>query len=163
MKPILRIGSLGWLLAVIVLNLFSISVLSQSIIVFEYDQAGNRTSRIVTDETDSQDSIKAEINATSDISIPDFIKLSDSEISIDVGDIKVYPNPSRNLVSIESDNLMDIQGENIQLINTNGILLYERQISDRIHTINISDLPNGVYILRIGKGIRSNYWKIIKY
>ncbi len=66
--------------------------------------------------------------------------------------IKVYPNPVVDLVNIEKDGL-----NTLYLYSIDGKFLIEKQFENK-NILNISNLPKGVYIYRIG----NNIGKIIK-
>ncbi len=59
----------------------------------------------------------------------------------------VYPNPAKTTVYIKSEN---IGGTTIQVYNSLGVLVFTEQanIADT-YSIDISSLPNGLYIIRI--------------
>lgn len=54
--------------------------------------------------------------------------------------VKVVPNPSSGVVTITG-----VSNGTIILTNIMGQQVYEHNISERSHTINLSDLPKGVY------------------
>lgn len=57
--------------------------------------------------------------------------------------LKMYPNPSRNILNLSSDAII----ENVSIYNTMGQLL-SNQIGNKTNeTIDVSSLPTGVYIL----------------
>lgn len=56
--------------------------------------------------------------------------------------IRIYPNPTNEIIKIESNRLFD----NITITNVLGDVVYN---SDFKPKINISDLPTGIYILRL--------------
>lgn len=63
------------------------------------------------------------------------------EIGVEHNDIKIYPNPSSNSITINSDFKID----EIQILNTSGISLLKSK--DKV--IDINALPSGVYFLKI--------------
>jgi hypothetical protein len=56
---------------------------------------------------------------------------------------KMYPNPSNGILNIASEVSID----NITIYNTLGQLVVKQTISSNQESINVSALPNGVYIL----------------
>jgi hypothetical protein len=58
-------------------------------------------------------------------------------------ELKVYPNPSDQLLTLQIDYVIGFQ--NIEIYNSNGIKVKEIPYSE---TINISDLPKGVYFMK---------------
>jgi hypothetical protein len=59
--------------------------------------------------------------------------------------ISIYPNPFSNIISIE---LADNQVHKIEVINYLGTILY-KGIIDKQTTIDLSILPNGIYLIHI--------------
>jgi hypothetical protein len=65
----------------------------------------------------------------------------------------VYPNPTSGIFTLE---LNEMRGNPIlYLMNINGQNVLSKQITDKKTQINISDLPCGVYFLRLisNKGV----------
>jgi TonB family protein len=62
-------------------------------------------------------------------------------------DFKIYPNPATEIVNIEISNFED--NLEYQLINSNGQIQKSGQIYNLTEQINISDLENGLYIIRL--------------
>ena len=60
-------------------------------------------------------------------------------------DVSIFPNPTRNKFTIESDEMI----KRIRLINYNGQVLKERNIDSFIHVINVSNMHTGIYIIEI--------------
>lgn len=71
-----------------------------------------------------------------------------SELSTIEG-IKVYPNPAKSLLTIETDESVS----DIEIINTTGHIVFEKNIPVKISSsssqIDISELPRGIYIIKI--------------
>ncbi len=72
--------------------------------------------------------------------------------------IKVYPNPFRQSITIELPNGMNIkEGDNIQLLSLDGKKLYQFNLSNTDKPIvslkNLAKLPPGVYCLKITLGL----------
>jgi hypothetical protein len=64
-----------------------------------------------------------------------------------VSDIKLYPNPTSSLLHIEHGQMT---GHVIRIYNITGSLLASYTIGDTETTIDVSHLPTGTYLLRIG-------------
>lgn len=67
-----------------------------------------------------------------------------SEVSYD---INIYPNPTKSIINIELD--INRQME-FQLFTTIGKSLFRGKINTGKHQIDISELPKGMYLLKIG-------------
>lgn len=93
------------------------------------------------------------------LSFKDYSGVSIAE-SADLTAIKLYPNPSADYLTLH---LEDITAAKYELYDVNGKNLQQSCISSDFTTIDISNLPSAVYILRIceeNKEIKS--FKIIK-
>ena len=77
--------------------------------------------------------------------------------------IKVYPNPTRGEVNIESE---DVPLSSIKIFNTNNQLVKVILCNPGtlIHRLNISNLPSGLYLIQIldNKGYLSNIRTVLK-
>jgi hypothetical protein len=79
----------------------------------------------------------------------------DDRISVDTKSgnhsVSISPNPAQNHLKLEG--LSRMQGEKIELYNMNNQSLYQETI-DRNHLqINMSNISNGVYLLKIGNHV----------
>ena len=74
--------------------------------------------------------------------------------------INIYPNPANDHIAINSDNLDNVEGWNIKIIN----ILGQEVLSQPMDTdkINVSELSKGVYIIRISDGVNQADKKFIK-
>ena len=86
---------------------------------------------------------------------PDFDLFSGSSIGIDekitvAPAIKIYPNPaSENLVvSVNSGNLKSFKSFMLKLFNSLGQEIFNQQLTLTTNTLDISQLPDGIYILQ---------------
>lgn len=71
-------------------------------------------------------------------------------------DFKIYPNPATEIVNIELSDFYS--GLEFEIINTKGQNLKSGQIYNQTEQINISDLENGLYLIRL----ISNQNRVIK-
>ncbi len=62
-------------------------------------------------------------------------------------DFSIYPNPAKDQIFIEGDNTG--QPVNAELYSSNGLKLKATRITGKRTSIDIKDLPAGIYILRI--------------
>lgn len=119
--------------------------------VFTYDASGNRTERVI-DLTKS-----AEITASSSAANEE--KTFEAELSS--LDIRIYPNPTKGLLKIEIPDIGDIK-PTLVVYNLQGKQIIHKVVSGPTSTINLSNQPSGMYIMKIVNGQESVDWKIIK-
>ncbi len=78
------------------------------------------------------------------------IELADSRLC------RIFPNPSRGQLTFELEAPADIR-----IYNLSGILVEQRSASSRSFTLDLKELDNGLYIIRIDSGIKRQYEKIL--
>lgn len=67
-----------------------------------------------------------------------------------LGHISIFPNPSKDFVTIDFDNL-DFQNMQLAILNAAGQVIREQKVTDAKMTLDISRLTTGTYFLRISK------------
>ncbi|MEO0898155.1 MAG: T9SS type A sorting domain-containing protein [Bacteroidota bacterium] len=67
----------------------------------------------------------------------------------DLGDIKVFPNPTRDAFFIEMEHGKSMA---ISLFDMSGRIVHQQRISESQTEINLSSLSRGIYILRMADG-----------
>lgn len=65
------------------------------------------------------------------------------DISVNSNDFNVYPNPAKNLITIEG-----LQSGTMEIFNSAGAVLKNSKIQGKITKVDISDFPNGIYTVR---------------
>jgi hypothetical protein len=68
-----------------------------------------------------------------------------SELILDVNDIKVYPNPSSDEITIEQT----LEHSTLQMFDMNGRLLRTIQLNSTINKVDIKSLLPGMYALKV--------------
>jgi hypothetical protein len=75
--------------------------------------------------------------------------------------LKIYPNPAKDKITIETS------GKSIEtylsVVNSEGQQLITRQITELKMILDISNLPSGVYIVRLINDRSSETGKLVKY
>lgn len=73
---------------------------------------------------------------------------------------KIYPSLARDVITVESDN-NQIKG--IQIFDLSGKMIHsEYSINAETHQMNVSEFPNGQYIIRIGTSLGYSTEKFFK-
>jgi len=83
-----------------------------------------------------------------------------TDINNDDDNINIYPNPANNTLYIEG--AFDNSNNNLQIYNLLGSLIISKQITQNTTTIDISQLSNGVYFVKILTDNFTYKQKIIK-
>ncbi len=145
MKSLVR-NRVFFMIALVAMQLLAIGAIAQPVpsYVYTYDESGNRLTR------------------TYQIII---LKAGDTtlvESSVGVHEIKIYPNPTKGLITLNIANLGKDDEVKMTLHNIAGDLISSPTITDEESTIDMSNHPNGTYFLRIIIGARSETFKIVK-
>jgi hypothetical protein len=73
-------------------------------------------------------------------------------------ELKIYPIPAKNFITIE---LSSEISTNLNLFDVSGKLVLDQNISESTE-LDISDLPQGVYFLKVSTDEKSGTYKIVK-
>lgn len=87
---------------------------------------------------------------------------ADSTVTSNNITISVYPNPFSNQVTISCNNDADINGKTLKLYDVTGRQYITKIITAQKTIINVSNLPSGMYILKVEGGNSPKIFKIIK-
>lgn len=80
--------------------------------------------------------------------------------SFSESDINVFPNPVRTNLKIETNG--DLQDLEIQLYDLSGKLILSQSSSEILTTLNIKDIPQGIYFLNVSSSEKTGTFKIVK-
>lgn len=76
------------------------------------------------------------------------------------GSVRLYPIPARDHVYIESQDGFTIRHEVAHIYNATGAIVMKQVITSEKERINVSNLPPGIYFLKIGVGANR---KVIRF
>jgi YD repeat-containing protein len=122
----------------------------QDKVTYLYDAAGNRISRTIVLAPRSAPVLTEEEQP-----------VVYTETLADIK-VKIYPNPTDGLLTVEINNLPEGQTAQIWLYAMSGQLINSYKAVNNVERINISNQPAGVYIMQIVAGKYRTEWKIIK-
>jgi len=75
-------------------------------------------------------------------------------------EIKIYPNPTQDLIHIDFSNRFAERCE-LKLYNIDGALLKKEYFFEEQKKINLADLPSGLYLLQLKTGGESYQQRVI--
>ena len=128
--------------------LFAITSLSAQSVSYTYDASGNRTARVINLSASPQLRASEEATPLEDL-------LAERKI-------KIYPNPTKGMLAVEIiDFTEEIQGEYFVYDMSGRMLKREKAAPGKV-SLDLSNQPNGVYLLRINLNGESVTWKIVK-
>ena len=79
-----------------------------------------------------------------------------------VGNIKVFPNPTQHGLNLVSMDEYTLQGKNCTLFNMSGLKMLQVKLVSNKPSLDLSKIPAGIYVLKIGEGAGRKMIKIIK-
>ena len=148
---------------------------NQLAISYEYDAAGNRTLRKVIELAPPsfappapQDSLP---NMDEELQDPDYdFEAASEELQperyfvekIAQVEMKIYPNPTTEKITLEISNMEYLQTGIFKLYNLNGQLLQEQPVHSATTVVSLAGFAKGTYILKVLINNREEEWKIIK-
>ena len=96
-------------------------------------------------------------------SLPEYLDPCGLNVNIEeVSDFKidVYPNPTKGVINVSSQNHKNVK---IEIYDYTGNLIFSEEFNRQIYSLDISNYPNGIYLLKqkIGTVIKTE--KVIKY
>ena len=147
-----------------ILFLFAIPFLCMAQLprVYEYDDAGNR---IVRKTVTLNLAPPAPPDSTETIESQMSLKYLEPEYFVEniaQTEIKIYPNPTTEQVTLEIAGWEALQSGSFTLYSLTGQLLQERPVHSFTTTISLATLPRGAYILKVHINGKTENWKIIK-
>ena len=132
----------------------SMSIAQQ--IEYIYDNAGNRVLRQIY-------VMKSSSNDDSQLKNENILAQSLSDTTGKY-DFKLYPNPTRDFLQIETCELfLELPSKSVLVYDLTGKLLINQQIDERTTQLDFSNFITGNYIVRMlsdGKQIRE--WKVVR-
>jgi len=128
--------------------------------VYEYDDAGNRIVRHVLELKCSPPAPEDSLEVTSyelQVTSNEYFVEKFAQI-----EMKIYPNPATEKITLEITNLQDLQIGVFKLYNLNGQLLKECPVHSVTTELSLAGLSSGTYILKVFMNDKTDEWKIIK-
>ena len=122
---------------------------SQSI-VFKYDDAGNRLSRMV--------SVPELMMRRMKTTPPN----ESSEMSLFDTQVKIGPSPTSGIIKIEIVGLDEKRDFTAYVFNTSSQLVLKQKVDGAVTELDITSRPNGVYIVGVVSGDNCVSLKIVK-
>ena len=128
----------------------SSSSIAQTIsdIEFAYDSAGNRTNREIVYYQGGQKS--AEVDH------------EEEDMDFEQG-LNVYPNPASHCIFITlNEEVLEADKQIVILFDNLGKQVYQNTLLQEINQVDVSNLPDGTYILKLIYDNKQKEWIIIK-
>lgn len=117
---------------------------------YTYDQAGNRTGRIVIYEQ-----LRSKRNNTP----TDSVVVKDQLEGLD---LKFYPNPTKGMLRVDINGSEADSELNMVIYDAQGRIILNSKANEGSNTLNLTRYAAGWYILQIQAGGNKREYKIIK-
>ena len=93
-------------------------------------------------------------------------KVQGSRFNVEAGSVVVYPNPAKDILNVEFVNGDDNDAVTLQLVTMQGIVVSIQNVPDlkpgfNKATLDLRDLTNGAYMLKVMVGDKSETKKVI--
>lgn len=115
---------------VLLLSQISHNAVAQRCLTFNYDDDGNRISRNVINNC---------------LEMKDYLEVEESQ---EVTDVSVYPNPTGGSFKIVVPESIRNEHASYLIYDLNGVLIVEKKL-DAETDVDIGNMPNGIYLLKI--------------
>ncbi len=136
-------------------------IVAQSLIfaqtTYQYDENGNRTSRIINLAKDLETTANFNDSLQGEPELPKPLQETLGEATV-----KIYPNPTQGLLILESQGIDMDKLPEYEVYTLSGSLLMRAEATENRQQIDLSNEPAGIYLLRIKSGTLQREWKIIK-
>jgi hypothetical protein len=136
----------------ILLLLLATTICAQSV-TFTYDNAGNRTARVITMPPKSKSPVAPQEPEEEIIPFSDMI----AEQAI-----RIYPNPTDGILVVEIEGYTDEIKAEFRLMDMSGSLISAGKATTGYNTLDLSRQATGIYLLQITINGESVVWRIIK-
>ena len=71
---------------------------------------------------------------------------------------KIYPNPTKDMISIEVENQ---DNATIEIYNISGKLIFSKELDSKVEKIDVSGLPEGIYVVKVLQNNTVNFGKLV--
>ncbi len=79
-----------------------------------------------------------------------------------VVEAKIYPNPAQSEVTLNFGDDESWIGKKVQLVSASGVAINTTAVSSKLHKVNVSSIPAGMYFFKAENGGKSFLQKLIK-
>jgi uncharacterized protein (TIGR02145 family) len=82
-----------------------------------------------------------------------------SNIKFETNSFKIYPNPVRDNITIDCDNLSNIANQPYTITDALGKIILKGKLNEGNNSINVEQLSNGIYYLKVATNKASKFIK----
>ncbi len=145
------------LITLSLLTIIASTTLSFAQTTYQYDENGNRTTRIIDLGKDLETTANFNDSLQGEPELPKPLQETLGEATVNI-----YPNPTQGLLILESQGFALDKLPEYEVYTLSGSLLMRLEATENRQQIDLSKEPAGIYLLRIKSGILQREWKIIK-
>lgn len=151
-------------ISLLLIILISVVFIHAQEVIFGYDAAGNRISRVIElppESTPNDSTLK-----TGELSdIPQVPKQTTTTViteTTDAATVNIYPNPTGGKFTVEIATVKNETTNGLRLHTLTGEQVFVLQNPGSLTEIDLNGHPPGTYILYITIGQKTQTWKIVK-
>lgn len=135
---------------------------AQTTFSYSYDNAGNRTKRV--EIVLKSGAIDPTANNGGEESSETTNELLKPDATDRLGDItlSIYPNPTKGLITVKADNMNEGTKCQIIIFDSSGKLLVDKPWEQGNALIDLSEYPQGFYLVKFIAADKTTQWKVIK-
>lgn len=151
-------------ISLLLIILFTAAMLQAQEVIFGYDGAGNRTSRVI--ELPPESTPNGSTLKTGEAQgIPQSPEQTASTViteTIDATTVNIYPNPTGGKFTVEVTTTDGTSYERLQLLSLSGETVLDIENPPLHFNADLTNHPTGAYILSIAINGKTRTWKVIK-
>ncbi len=148
------------LVSVIVLVGAMLTVNGQNTISYSYDNSGNRNSRTITVAKSALINTNQETEGS--LNNQEQSKKNIHQDELNNVRFSIYPNPTRESVEIETENLPLESKGMVMIFDVKGVLILKQDLTPHSTNLDLSQLAAGTYVLKVFIDSKVSEWKLIK-
>ncbi len=126
-----------------------------------YSAIAGATKQFYTSPDNGNYAVIVTANGCADTSTCANITTAGLDLNTAITGVNIYPNPTRNNVTVDLENIQDGQCY-LELMDLTGRTLTHQEITTHTSHVSLSDYDGGIYIIRISNGNQQSSFRIIK-
>jgi hypothetical protein len=154
-------------LTTLLLVAFSFFSNAQSFIEYHYDNAGNRTERVLVSSEpnrDNDENINTDYDSDDEAKGEPEVSSVKKILTSSLNGVSIYPNPTVSSIEINLGDSYDSDlSQSFDILDLNGKIVQRFEIISQTSTLQMSGYRSGMYYVHFkNDGILKESWKVVK-
>jgi len=154
-------------LTTLLLVAFSFFSNAQSFIEYHYDNAGNRTERVLVSSEpnrDNDENINTDYDSDDEAKGEPEVSSVKKILTSSLNGVSIYPNPTVSSIEINLGDSYDSDlSQSFDILDLNGKIVQRLEIISQTSTLQMSGYRSGMYYVHFkNDGILKESWKVVK-